>query len=65
VAGTVSDFVSLGDLRIGGQRVDASGATWVGGQSSSLANGAVVMATGSLVERNGVRVFVATKLRFM
>jgi hypothetical protein len=65
VAGVVSDFVSLADFRVGGQRVDASGATLVDGQSSALGDGTVVMATGSLVERNGVRVFVVTKLRFM
>lgn len=65
VAGSVSDFVSLADLRIGGQRVDASAAQWVDGPSSTMANGVVVMATGSLVERNGVRVFVVSKVRFM
>jgi Domain of unknown function (DUF5666) len=65
VAGAVGDFVSAADFRIGGQRVDASNAEFVEGQSSGLANGVIVMATGSLVERNGARVFVATKLRFM
>ena len=62
--GEVSDFVSLADFRIAGQRVDASAAT-VDGQVSSLVDGASVMATGSLVLRDGVRVFEATQLRFM
>lgn len=65
VAGQVSDVVSLSDFRIGGQRVDASSAQLVDGQATALTAGAVVMATGSLAERSGVRVFVATKLRFM
>lgn len=65
VAGAISDFVSSADFRINGQRIDASAAEYVDGTATSLGNGAVVMATGSLVERNGVRVFVATKLRFM
>lgn len=65
VAGTISDFVSASDFRIGGQRVDAAGAEVIDGQVSGLGNGVIVMATGSLAERNGVRVFVATKLRFM
>lgn len=65
VAGTVSDFVSVADLRIGGQRVDASGARFVDGQVSMLTDGRLVMATGEMAERDGVRVFVATQLRFM
>ena len=65
VAGTVSDFVSLSDLRIGGQRVDASNARYVDGEPSALADGRLVMATGEMAERNGVRVFVATQVRFM
>ena len=65
VAGTVSDFVSLSDLRIGGQRVDASTARFVDGEPSALADGRLVMATGEMAERNGVRVFVATQVRFM
>ncbi len=63
--GEVSDFVSLADFRVGGQRVDASAATVADGQVSGLVDGASVMATGSLVLREGVRVFVATQLRFM
>ncbi len=65
VAGAVSDFVSLADFRIGGQRIDASGAVLLEGQASDLGNGDVVMVSGSIVERNGARVLVANKLRFM
>jgi len=65
VAGPVSDFVSTSDFRIAGQRVDASAAQIVDGQVSALADGVLVMATGALAERDGVRVFVATTLRFM
>ncbi len=65
VAGSVSGYVSLADFRVGGQRVDASGATLVDGQASDLVNGVAVLATGQLVERDGARVLVATQLRFM
>lgn len=65
VAGAVSDFVSLADFRVAGQRVDASAAQIVDGQSTALGNGVLVMASGALAERDGVRVFVATQLRFM
>lgn len=63
--GPVSDYVSLANFRVGGQRVDATAATLVDGQAADLANGVPVMVTGSLVERDGERVLVAAKLRFM
>jgi Domain of unknown function (DUF5666) len=65
VLGTVSDFASRSDFRINGQRVDASNAEIADGEVTALIDGAHVMATGALAERDGRRVFVATKLRFM
>ncbi len=65
VLGSISDFSSRSSFRVNGQRVDASGAEIVDGQVSALADGVMVMATGSLVEVDGRRIFVATKLRFM
>jgi hypothetical protein len=65
VLGSISEFSSRSNFRINGQRVDASNADIIDGQVSSMADGVQVMATGSLVEVDGRRIFVATKLRFM
>jgi len=65
VAGPIGDFVSVSDFRVGGQKVDASQASFADGEAASLANGAVVEAVGSLREVAGARVLVATKLRFL
>jgi hypothetical protein len=65
VLGTVSDFASRANFRVNGQRVDASNADLLDGQESSLSDGVSVMATGALVDVEGRRIFVATRLRFM
>lgn len=65
VAGPVGDFVSAADFRVGGQKVDASGASFADGEAANLGNGVVVEAVGSLSEVAGAKVLVATKLRFL
>jgi hypothetical protein len=65
VGGAVSDFVSVSDFRVNGQRVDASSAQVVDGQVSALADGVFLLVTGELVDRDGSRVFVASRVRFL
>jgi len=65
VAGPVGDFVSAADFRVGGQKVDASQASFADGEAANLGNGAVVEAVGSLNEVAGAKVLVATRLRFL
>jgi hypothetical protein len=65
VAGPVSEFVSLANFRIGGQSVDAAGATILDGTAADVGNGVVVLVQGQLVDRDGKRVLVAQKLRVM
>ena len=60
VSGDVTDYVSLSDFRVNGQKVDASTATLENGTASKLANGARVEAKGAVL--NGV--LKADKLRF-
>jgi hypothetical protein len=52
VIGYVSQFASLADLRVAGQRVDASTATISGGGAAQLRDAAYVLVEGSI--RNGV-----------
>jgi Domain of unknown function (DUF5666) len=60
VRGDVSDFVSISDFRLNGQKIDASKATFEGGTAAMLLNGAKAEIKGSVV--NGV--LVAEKVRF-
>ncbi len=46
--GTVTDFVSIADFRVEGQRVDASSARFTGGTASAVRNGRRVHVTGPL-----------------
>lgn len=65
VAGTVGSFVTASDFRIGNLPVDAGAASFVDGGAAQLVAGALVVAEGSVIERNGVRVLVAQRLRFL
>ncbi|PHV00253.1 hypothetical protein CSQ88_18120 [Iodobacter sp. BJB302] len=60
VKGAVSDFVSLSNFKVAGQKVDASKAEIKEGKSGSLANGRVVEVKGVLT--NGV--LIAGKVSF-
>ena len=46
--GVISDFVSVADFKVGGQKVNASSAKFDGGTASDLANGKRVSAVGAL-----------------
>ena len=46
--GPITDFVSKADFRVQGQRVDASGARFIGGTDADLANGVRVRVAGQL-----------------
>ncbi|AZN36441.1 DUF5666 domain-containing protein [Iodobacter ciconiae] len=60
VKGAVSDFVSVSDFKVAGQKTDASKAEFNDGKSSDLASGRVVEVKGAL--NNGV--LIATKVSF-
>jgi len=65
VAGTIGEFKSLADFRIGAQAIDASGATLVDATAAEFGSGAVVEAVGGVSEIGGVRVLQATRLRLL
>jgi hypothetical protein len=46
ISGTISNFVSVGDFVVAGQRVDASSANFNNGTASNLANGRTVTVKG-------------------
>lgn len=50
VRGPISDFVSTGDFRVSGQRVDAGSATFVNGVAADLADDRVVEVHGTVVD---------------
>ena len=50
VEGIVSDFTSIGNLRVAGQRVDASLAVIEGGVLGDITNGKTVQVTGQIVD---------------
>ncbi|AMC34494.1 DUF5666 domain-containing protein [Janthinobacterium sp. B9-8] len=60
VKGALSDFVSVSDFKVAGQKTDASKAEFKDGKSSDLANGRVVEVKGTL--SNGV--LIATRVSF-
>ncbi|MCX7207082.1 MAG: DUF5666 domain-containing protein [Proteobacteria bacterium] len=60
VKGALSDFVSVSDFKVAGQKTDASKAEFKDGKSSDLANGRVVEVKGAL--SNGV--LIATRVSF-
>jgi hypothetical protein len=65
IAGTIGSLNTIADFRIGEQRVDASAATVTGGSAADVANGSVVIVTGTPSSRAGARVFVASTLRIL
>lgn len=64
VAGTVSEFISLGNFRIGGQRIDASPAVLSGGVATDLKVGAMVDVMGTVGGAGDSTVLTAIKLHF-
>jgi hypothetical protein len=58
--GIISDFVSVADFKVGGQKVNASSAKFDGGKASDLANGKRVSAEGTL----SGDVLLASKVEF-
>ncbi len=60
IEGTISEFVSAANFRVAGQRVDATGATFVNGTFGMLANGLRVEVLG--VQNGGV--LAAQKLTY-
>ncbi len=65
VAGTVSEFTSSANFRVGGQKVDASNATFQDGVAADLKVGVLVEASGNIVKVGDDKVLVATKLRVL
>jgi len=65
VSGAVGDYSSVSDFRVGGQRVDASGAVFADGVATDLANGKVVDVRGSVVLVDGAKVVKASSVRFL
>lgn len=63
VAGGISEFTSLGNFKIGPQRIDASAATFIHGSASDLAVGVLVEVVGSLQTVDGQRVLKARTVR--
>jgi Domain of unknown function (DUF5666) len=59
--GYVSQFVSLADLRVAGQRVDASGAAITGGTANDVRNNVFVLTQGRM--NNGV--LIASRLEVL
>jgi len=64
VAGAVSEFTSLSNFRIGGQRIDASQAILSDGVAADLKVGALVEVVGTVTGTGDSRVLTATKLHF-
>jgi Domain of unknown function (DUF5666) len=64
VAGTVGEFTSISNFRIGGQKVDASQAALSDGVAADLKVGAVVEVVGTVSGSGDTRVLTATKLHF-
>ncbi|MBC7717144.1 MAG: hypothetical protein H7143_09435 [Pseudorhodobacter sp.] len=64
VAGAVSEFTSLSNFRIGGQRIDASQAILSDGVAADLKVGALVEVVGTVTGTGDRRVLTATKLHF-
>lgn len=50
IDGVVARFQSISDFRVGGRRVDASGATFAGGSIADLANGRAVRIRGTFAD---------------
>lgn len=50
IDGVVARFQSVSDFRVGGRRVDASGATFAGGSVADLANGRPVRVRGTFTD---------------
>jgi Domain of unknown function (DUF5666) len=65
VAGAVSEFTTLSNFRIGGQKVDASSAVFVDSTAADVKVGALVEAVGSVSTVGESKVLVATKLRVL
>ena len=49
ISGSISNFVSIANFTVAGQRVNAGAAAFVGGTSANLANGVSVQVDGTLV----------------
>lgn len=64
VAGTVAEFTSISNFRIGGQKIDASQAVLSDGVAADLKVGAVVEVVGIVSGSGDSRVLTATKLHF-
>ncbi|MBX3652923.1 MAG: hypothetical protein KF686_01965 [Ramlibacter sp.] len=60
LGGIVTQFAGLGDFRLGGVAIDASGALVTGGPSGSIGNGVKLEVTGTI---NGSGTLVVTKLK--
>jgi hypothetical protein len=61
VRGDVTDYVSVSDFRLNGQKVNASNAVFDNGKASNIANGVQMEAKGKMV--NGVLVADAVKFK--
>jgi Domain of unknown function (DUF5666) len=61
VRGDVTDYVSISDFRLNGQKVNASNAVFDNGKASNIANGVQMEAKGKMV--NGVLVADAVKFK--
>jgi Domain of unknown function (DUF5666) len=61
VRGDVTDYVSVNDFRLNGQKVDASNAVFDNGKASTIANGVQMEAKGKMV--NGVLIADAVKFK--
>jgi hypothetical protein len=64
VSGTVGDFTSISNFRVGGQKIDASQAVLSNGVAADLKTGAVVEVLGTVSGSGDNRVLTATKLHF-
>lgn len=64
VAGLVSEFISISNFRIGGQKIDASQAVLSDGVAADLKVGAMVEVVGTVSGTGDSRVLTATKLHF-
>ncbi len=64
VSGTVGEFTSISNFRVGGQKIDASQAALSNGVAADLKTGAVVEVVGTVSGSGDSRVLTATKLHF-